>query len=98
MIRVGLPYHLRNLARVEREVTLSVEGEVTINAVLDALEQQFPMLRGTNRDHPTRPRSPLIRFFACGMDWSNEPADRPLPDAIASGKEPLRIIGAMAGG
>ncbi len=98
MIRVGLPTHLRRLARVEREVTLDVEGAVTQRAILDALEARYPMLRGTVRDQVTQARRPFVRFFACGEDLSHEPADAPLPDAVARGAEPFLIIGAMAGG
>lgn len=98
MIRVILPVHLRKLARVEREVQLTVEGEVTQGAVLDALEAGYPELRGTIRDHVTKKRRPFVRFFACQEDLSNEPPDAPLPDAVASGDEPFMIVGAMAGG
>ena len=98
MIRVVLPYHLRALARVDGEVTLSVEGEVTQRSILDALEARFPMLRGTIRDHVTLQRRPFLRFFACEQDLSHEPPDAPLPDAIAAGVEPFLIVGAMAGG
>jgi hypothetical protein len=99
MIRVGLPYHLRTLARMaDSEVALDVGQPATIGRVLDALEDRFPMLRGTIRDHVTRKRRPFIRFFACKEDISNEPPESPLPEAIASGDEPLLIIGAIAGG
>ena len=98
MIRVVLPYHLRNLARVTGEVQLSLTGPVTIGAVLDAIESTYPMLRGTIRDHATRERRSFIRFFACGEDWSHESPDAPLPDAVATGAEPFLIVGAMAGG
>jgi molybdopterin synthase sulfur carrier subunit len=98
MIRVRLPTHLRRLANANREVELQVEGPMTLGSVLDALEAQYPMLRGTIRDHVTRQRRPFIRFFACGEDLSHEPPDAPLPDAIVTGAEPLLIIGAMAGG
>lgn len=98
MIRVVLPYHLRTLAGVGAEVTLNVAGPVTREAVLDALEARYPMLRGTIRDHVTRQRRPFLRFFACLQDLSNESADAPLPEAVASGAEPLYIIGALAGG
>jgi len=98
MIRVGLPTHLRRLARVEREVTLDVAGLVTQRLILDALEAQYPMLRGTIRDQVTHKRRPFVRFFACGEDLSHETPDAPLPDAVASGAEPFLIIGAMAGG
>jgi sulfur-carrier protein len=98
MIRVVLPYHLRTLARVDVEVQLDVIGPVTLAAVLDAIEARFPVLRGTIRDHGSLKRRPFIRFFACKEDWSHEPADSTLPDAIASGDEPLMIVGAIAGG
>lgn len=98
MIRVVLPVHLRRLARVEREVSIAVEGVVTQRTVLDALEAQYPMLRGTIRDHGSLQRRPFVRFFACEEDWSHESPDAPLPDAVASGKEPFLIVGAMAGG
>ncbi len=98
MIRVALPVHLRRLANVEREVELKIDGPVTVGTVLDALEAQYPMLRGTIRDLTTRQRRPFIRFFACGEDISLEPADTPLPGRIVEGVEPLRVIGAMAGG
>ena len=98
MIRVVLPAHLRTLARVNGEVTLNIEGQVTQHAVLDALEARYPMLRGTIRDHVTLKRRPFIRFFACTQDLSHESPDTPLPDAVAQGTEPFMIIGAMAGG
>jgi hypothetical protein len=98
MIRVVLPYHLRTLARVSAEVKLDVEGPVTQRSVLDALEARYPMLRGTIRDHGSEKRRPMLRFFACEEDLSNEPPDAPLPDAVASGAEPFFIIGAIAGG
>ena len=98
MIRVVLPPHLRTLTRVDGEVELEVKTPVTQRSVLDALEAQYPMLRGTIRDHVTRLRRPMVRFFACGEDLSHEPADVPLPDAIAKGAEPFLIIGAIAGG
>jgi hypothetical protein len=98
MIRVVLPAHLRTLAHVDGEVTLDVEGQVTQRSVLDALEARYPMLRGTIRDQVTHQRRAFVRFFACEEDWSHEPADAPLPDAVAVGAEPLLIIGAMAGG
>lgn len=98
MIRVVLPYHLRTLADVGAEVTLDVTGAVTREAVLDALEAHYPMLRGTIRDHVTRQRRPFLRFFACLRDLSNEPPDAPLPEAVTSGVEPFYIIGALAGG
>ncbi len=98
MIRVVLPGHLRALARVGPEIQLHVEGPVTQRSVLDALEMQYPMLRGTIRDHVTQERRPFLRFFACSEDYSLEPPDTLLPDAVASGAEPLLIIGAIAGG
>jgi sulfur-carrier protein len=98
MIRVVLPHHLRTLAQVGKEVKLQVEGSMTIGAVLDSLEAQYPMLRGTIRDYTTGQRRSFIRFFACGEDLSLEPLDAPLPDAVALGTEPFRIVGAMAGG
>jgi molybdopterin synthase sulfur carrier subunit len=98
MIRIVLPTHLRQLANVHREVELQVEGPVTQRAVLDALEAQYPMLRGTIRDHGTQERRAFIRFFACGQDLSHEPPDAPLPEAVASGAERFMIVGAMAGG
>ena len=98
MIRVVLPGHLRSLARAGAEVQLQIDGPVTQRSVLDALETQYPMLRGTIRDHVTQERRPFLRFFACSEDHSLEPPDAPLPDAIASGAEPLLIIGAIAGG
>jgi sulfur-carrier protein len=98
MIRVELPQHLRTLAHVSGEVKLEVEGRVTQRSVLDALEAAYPMLCGTIRDHVTQQRRPFLRFFACEEDLSHEPPDAPLPDAVASGAEPLLIIGAIAGG
>jgi hypothetical protein len=98
MIRVALPHHLRTLAHVDREVAINVEGPITIGTVLDAVEDRYPMLRGTIRDHVTHQRRPFIRFFACGQDLSHQPIDIPLPDEIASGTEPFRVVGAMAGG
>jgi sulfur-carrier protein len=98
MIRVELPSHLRALAHVKGEVTLEVEGAVSVLSVLDALEASYPMLRGTIRDHATQQRRPFLRFFACGEDLSHEPADRPLPADVVNGKEPLLVIGAIAGG
>ena len=93
-----LPAHLRNLARVGAEVTLEVTPPATITSVLDALEARYPMLRGTIRDHVTQKRRPFLRFFVCSEDWSHEPPDAPLPDAVVSGAEPFFIIGAIAGG
>lgn len=98
MIRVVLPYHLRNLARVEGEVELDVPGPVTIGAVLDALEARHSVLRGTLRDHVTRRRRPFIRFFACKEDFSLQPPETLLPPAVVSGSEPFLVIGALAGG
>lgn len=98
MIRVVLPFHLRNLAGVGREVTLEVAGPVTQRTVLDALEAAYPMLRGTIRDHGTDKRRPLLRFFACGEDLSNEQPDSPLPEAVAKGEAPFMVVGAIAGG
>jgi molybdopterin synthase sulfur carrier subunit len=97
-IRVVLPFHLRTLARVDDEVKVAVSGPVSIGAVLDALEGEFPVLRGTIRDHGTRKRRAFLRFFACGNDLSNEPPETLLPEEILSGSEPLFIIGAIAGG
>jgi hypothetical protein len=98
MIRVALPHHLRTLANVGKEVELHVEGPITIGTVLDTVEDQYPMLRGTIRDHVTHQRRPFIRFFACGQDLSHQAVDIPLPEAIATGAEPFRVVGAMAGG
>ena len=98
MIRVILPQHLRTLAHVGSEVQLEVDGELTLRSVLDTLEARYPMLRGTIRDQVTQQRRPFLRFFACEEDLSHEPPDAPLPDAVASGKEPFIIIGAIAGG
>jgi molybdopterin converting factor small subunit len=98
MIRVVLPAHLRKLARVDREVTLEVVGQVTQRSILDALEASYPMLRGTIRDHVTQRRRPFVRFFACEQDYSNALPDSPLPDAVATGAEPFMVVGAMSGG
>ncbi|MBI3822506.1 MAG: MoaD/ThiS family protein [Planctomycetes bacterium] len=98
MIRVILPYHLRTLAQCGAEVTLDVAGPVTQRSILDALEARYPMLCGTIRDHVTKQRRPLLRFFACNEDFSLESPDAPLPEAVASGKEPFFIVGAIAGG
>jgi len=98
MIRVELPQHLRTLAHVGHEVQLEVEGPVTQRSVLDALEAAYPMLRGAIRDHVTRQRRPFLRFFACEEDLSHESPDAPLPEAVATGKEPFLVIGAIAGG
>ena len=98
MIRVVLPAHLRKLARVDGEVRLEVGAPVTQRAILDALEARYPVLRGTIRDRATQRRRPLVRFFACEEDVSHEPPDALLPEAVATGAEPLLIVGAMAGG
>jgi len=98
MIRVVLPFHLRNLAHVGNEVTLEVDGPVTQRSVLNALEARYPMLRGAIREHDTQQRRPFLRFFACEEDLSHESPDAPLPDAVASGKEPFIVIGTIAGG
>ena len=98
MIRVTLPHHLRTLARVDGEVRLEVRDPPTPRAVLDALEETYPVLRGTIRDQRTAERRDFIRFFACGQDLSLEAVDEPLPDAVAAGEEPFRVVGAMAGG
>jgi sulfur-carrier protein len=97
-IRVVLPPHLRALARVGSELQLEVTGPITIRSVVDALEASYPMLGGTIRDHVTQQRRPFLRFFACSEDLSHESPDTPLPDAVASGIEPLLIVGAIAGG
>jgi sulfur-carrier protein len=98
MIRVILPPHLRTLAHAGTEVTLEIAGPVTQRSVLDALEARYPMLRGAIRDHVTQQRRPFLRFFACEEDLSHESPDAPLPEAVASGAEPLIVIGAIAGG
>jgi len=98
MIRVVLPFHLRNLARVEGEATLEIAAPITIGKVLDALENKFPVLQGTIRDHGTLKRRPFVRFFACKEDLSLEPPDFQLPEAVVKGEEPFLIVGAMAGG
>ena len=98
MIRVELPYHLRNLARVGAEVQVDVPGPVTQRAVLDALEERYPVLRGTIRDHVTLQRRPFLRFFACEQDLSHDPPDTMLPDAVVRGNEPFMVVGAIAGG
>jgi sulfur-carrier protein len=98
VIRVIIPQHLRTLAHVGSEVELELDGPVTLRSVLDALEARYPMLRGTIRDQVTQQRRPFLRFFACEEDLSHEPPDAPLPEAVASGKEPFIIIGAIAGG
>jgi hypothetical protein len=98
MIRIVLPHHLRTLARIVGEVQLDVDGPVTQRSVLDALEARYPVLCGTIRDHATHQRRPFLRFYACLEDLSNQSPDAPLPDAVASGAEPLHVVGAMAGG
>ena len=98
MIRVVLPAHLRTLARVQGEVQVEVAAPATLRAVLDALETNYPVLRGTIRDHVTLRRRPFVRFFACQQDLSLEPPDTPLPEAVATGAEPFLVVGAMAGG
>ncbi len=98
MIRVILPTHLGTLAKTGREIQLQVDETPTVDAVLDALEARYPMLRGTIRDQITKERRPFIRFFYLGEDWSHEPTSLPLPGAVATGVEPLRVVGAMAGG
>jgi sulfur-carrier protein len=98
MIRVILPQHLRTLAHVGSEVTIEIEGPVTLRSVLDAIETRYPMLRGTIRDHVTHQRRPFLRFFACEEDLSHEPPETPLPEPVVSGKEPFIVIGAIAGG
>jgi hypothetical protein len=97
-VRVVIPYHLKNLAKVTGEVDLEVDGPITVGSVLDALEGRYPMLRGTIRDHTTGKRRDFIRFYACEEDFSNEPSDAALPEAVAAGREPLLVIGAIAGG
>jgi len=98
MVRVVLPFHLRTLAHVGSEVTLEIPGPVTQRSVLDALESTYPMLRGAIRDHDSQQRRPFLRFFACEEDLSHNSSDTPLPEAVASGKEPFIVIGAIAGG
>ena len=98
MIRVVLPHHLRTLARVGDEVHVDLNGSITVQSLLDALEAKYPMLRGTIRDHESHKRRPMVRFFVCGEDVSHNPPDNPLPDAIAEGAEPFFIMGAIAGG
>ena len=98
MIRVELPAHLRTLAQVGAEVEIEVAGQATLRSVLDALEACYPMLRGTIRDHVTQDRRPFLRFFACEEDLSHELPDAPLPGAVATGAEPLLVVGALAGG
>ena len=98
MIRLVLPTHLWRLANISREIEIQIAGIASLDAVLDEVEARYPMLRGTIRDQVTKERRPFIRFFACGEDLTLDPPDVPLPEAVASGKEPLRIVGAMAGG
>lgn len=98
MIRVVIPYHLRNLAGVTGDVELDVAAPVTIRSVLDALEARYPMLRGAIRDYTTQQRRPFLRFFVCQQDWSHESTDTELPEAVTAGQEPLLILGAIAGG
>lgn len=98
MIRVKLPQHLRTLARIDGQVELPVDGQVTQRSVLDALEASYPMLRGTMRDHATQQRRAFVRFFACEQDLSHEPPDALLPEPVARGSEPFMVVGAMAGG
>ncbi len=98
MIRVILPYHLRTLANIQNEVEIQVDGLATLGDVLDTLELRYPALRGTIRDQSTKQRRAFIRFFACGQDWSLEPQDTVLPERVLNGVEPLRVVGAMAGG
>ena len=98
MIRVALPAHLRALARIDGDITVDVNGDASVRGVLDAIEQRYPMLCGTIRDRTTQRRRPFIRFFACERDLSHEPADAALPAPVIDGKEPLLIVGAMAGG
>ncbi len=98
MIRVEIPFHLRTLARVSGEITVRIEGKPTIGSLLDAVEAAYPMLTGTIRDHGTLKRRPFLRYFTCESDWSLEPAETPLPDAVISGKEPFLIVGGIAGG
>lgn len=98
MIRVQLPFHLRNLARVDGEVDVQVEGPATLRTVVDALEARYPVLRGTIRDHVTLQRRAFLRYFACGQDLSLEPLDAPLPEPVVRGDEPFMVVGAIAGG
>jgi molybdopterin synthase sulfur carrier subunit len=98
MIRIVLPHHLRTLAHVGDEVHVDLNGSITVQSLLDALETKYPMLRGTIREHGSQKRRALVRFFACGEDISHEPSDAPLPDAIGKGTEPFFIMGAIAGG
>ena len=98
MIRVVLPFHLRNLAKIDGDVELDVASPVTLGAVLDAIETRYPVLRGTIRDHGTLKRRPFVRYFACKEDLSHEPPEFPLPDQVVNGDEPFLVVGAMAGG
>jgi sulfur-carrier protein len=98
MIRVVIPHHLRRLTHADKEVRLEMDGPVTVQSVLDALEEKYPMLRGTIREHSSHKRRAFIRFFACEQDLSHQPVDAPLPEAVATGAEPFLIVGAMAGG
>lgn len=98
MIRVTLPFHLRNLAQVSGDVDVEVSGEATPRKVLDALEAKYPALQGTIRDHVTKERRAFLRFFVCQEDWSHESQDKPLPEAVAAGREPFMVVGAIAGG
>ena len=97
-VRVVLPYHLRNLARIGSEIEMEIAGTVTVRTVVDAIEARYPMLVGTIRDHATKQRRPFLRFFACEEDLSHDPIDKKLPREVAEGKEPLLIVGAIAGG
>lgn len=98
MVRVVIPFHLRTLARVDGEIELEVDDPVTLHTILDALEARYPVLCGTIRDHVTKQRRPFLRFYACERDLSNQPGDTRLPEAVATGKEPFLIVGAIAGG
>ena len=98
MIRVVIPFHLRTLSGAQGEITLDVDGAVTLRSVLDALEAKYPMLKGTIRDHGTLKRRDFLRFFACGEDFSHEPPDTPLPGPVLKGEEPFLVVGAIAGG
>jgi hypothetical protein len=98
MIRVQLPYHLRVLGKITGDVELDVQNPVTLGSILDAMESRYPMLRGTLRDHGSGARRPMIRFYACEQDLSNESFDAAVPDAVAAGAEPLLVVGAIAGG
>lgn len=98
MVRIALPFHLRMLAHVEGEVMIEVDGPPTLDSVIDAIESRYPVLGGTIRDYATKRRRPFLRFYACNTDLSHTPLDAQLPESVASGKEPLLIIGAIAGG